>query len=308
VQTAYISHPSSLDHEMGPHHPECPERVAAIADRLLLRGVLDFVTSFEAPAATDEQIVRAHAARHLAELRAAAPTEGYRSVDPDTSMNARTMTAALHAAGAGVLATELVWRGGYRRAFCNVRPPGHHATRDEAMGFCFLNNVAIAVRHALDELGVGRVAVVDFDVHHGNGTEDILAGDERVLMVSTFQAALYPYSGERPKGPNMRNVALPAYSDGAALRPAVEAEWIPALLAFRPQLIVVSAGFDAHREDDMSQLGWNDDDYLWVSRRIVEVADACAEGRVVSMLEGGYAIAALARCVEAHLRVLAGID
>ncbi|MFA7505894.1 MAG: histone deacetylase family protein [Burkholderiaceae bacterium] len=308
MKAAYISHPSSLDHEMGAHHPECPERSTAIADRLLLRGTLDFVQAFDAPAASEEQIIRAHTARHFAEMRAAVPASGLHHVDPDTAMNPHTFTAALHAAGAGVLAVELVMRGEVDRAFCNVRPPGHHAERDHAMGFCFFNNVAIATRHALETFGIDRVAVIDFDVHHGNGTEDILAGDERVLMVSSFQSGLYPFNGEIAKGRNMCNVPLPAYSDGRALRAAVDERWIPALLSFDPQLIVVSAGFDAHRDDDMSQMGWADEDYEWLTRRIVGIAEACCDGRVVSMLEGGYAIPALARCVETHVRVLAGLD
>ncbi len=308
MKLAYISHPSSLEHEMGAHHPECPQRSAAIADRLLMRGTLDFVSAHEAPPATDEQILRAHSARYLAELRAMAPANGLHQVDPDTAMNPHTLEAALHAAGAGVLAVDLVLGGEVDRAFCNVRPPGHHAARSQAMGFCFLNNVAIAARHALAVRGLERVAVVDFDVHHGNGTEDILADDDRVLMVSSFQSGLYPFNGEIARGRNMCNVPLPAYSDGGALRTAVEERWIPALLSFDPQLIVVSAGFDAHREDDMSQMGWTDEDYEWLVRRIVGIAEACCEGRVVSMLEGGYAIAALARCVETHVRVLAGLD
>lgn len=308
MQLAYISHPSSLEHEMDAWHPECPERVTAIADRLLARGVLDFVQSFEAPAASDEQIIRAHSARHLAELRARSPASGLVRLDPDTSMNPHTVRAALHAAGAGVMAVELVMRGEFSRAFCNVRPPGHHAERDHAMGFCFLNNIAIAARHALAEFGLERVAVIDFDVHHGNGTEDILAGDERVLMVSSFQSGLYPFNGEVARGLNMCNVPLPAYSDGRALRAAVDERWLPALLAFDPQLILVSAGFDAHREDELSQIRWADEDYAWVTRRIIEIAQTCCEGRVVSMLEGGYAIPALARCVETHVRLLAGLD
>jgi len=308
MRIAYITHPSSLRHEMGPGHPECPERVSVIGDRLLMRGVLDYVEAFEAPAATETQITRAHDARHYAELRARAPSEGYEHVDPDTSMNEHTWNAALHAAGAAVLATELVVRGDFRRAFCNVRPPGHHAERGQAMGFCFFNNVAVGIRHALDELGLRRVALVDFDVHHGNGSEDIFAGDERVLMVSSFQARLYPFLGETPKGTNMRNVALPPYSDGTALRRAVLEHWVPALKEFAPEVVFVSAGFDAHREDDMSQLGWVDDDYAWVTQRLVEVADECADGRMVSMLEGGYHLPALARCVELHLRALIGID
>ncbi|MBP8310498.1 MAG: histone deacetylase family protein [Burkholderiaceae bacterium] len=308
MKSAYLSHSSSMRHEMGADHPECPDRVAVIADRLLARGVLDFMDSFDAPQATEAQILRAHEGRYFAELRAMAPTEGYAQVDPDTAMNPATWTAALHAAGAAVKATELVASGEYQRAFCNVRPPGHHAERGQAMGFCFFNNVAVGIRHALDELGLERVALVDFDVHHGNGSEDILAGDERVLMVSTFQRRLYPFNGEQSRGPNMCNVALDPYSDGAALQKAVTDSWMPRLRAFAPQMLFISAGFDAHREDDMSQLGWRDADYGWVTQRLVEVADEFAHGRIVSVLEGGYHLPALARSVELHVRALIGID
>jgi len=308
VKAAYITHPSFMRHEMGEHHPECPERLAVIADRLLARGVLDCMDEFEAPQATFEQIDRAHEMRHYYELKAAAPDEGYVNVDPDTAMNPHTWTAALHAAGAAVLGAELVASGRYQRAFCAVRPPGHHALSGQAMGFCFFNNVAIGVMHALEELGMQRVALIDFDVHHGNGSEDILAGDERVLMVSTFQQQLYPFNGEQALGPNMCNVGLPPYSDGALLRAAVTERWLPALRAFAPQMLFVSAGFDAHREDDMSHLGWRDEDYAWVSREIARFADEACEGRIVSTLEGGYHLPALARCVELHLRALLLLD
>ncbi len=308
MRAAYISHPSSLRHEMGEHHPECPDRVSVVADRLLMRGLLDVMDNFDAPAATDDQITRAHTALHLANLRDQSPQEGYAHIDPDTMMNPHTLTAALHAAGAAVMATELVVREGFSRVFCNVRPPGHHAERGQAMGFCFFNNVAVGARHALDVLGVERVLLADFDVHHGNGTEDIFAGDDRVLMVSTFETRLYPFSGDEARGANMCNVGLNAYSGGDALREAVERHWVPAIDAFKPQLVFVSAGFDAHREDDMSHLGWRDDDYAWVTRKLVEAADRHAGGRLVSMLEGGYALPALARSVERHVRVLLDLD
>lgn len=304
MKAAYISHISSTRHDMGEGHPECPDRVAVIADRLLMRGVLDYMERFEAPEATREQLARAHDALYVAEILSKAPAEGYVQVDPDTAMNPHTATAALHAAGAAVLATELVGRGGYRRAFCNVRPPGHHAERGAAMGFCFFNNVAVGIRHALDVLGLERVALVDFDVHHGNGSEDIFAGDERVLMVSTFQSRLYPFNGEEARGPNMCNVPLAPYSDGVAMRDAVRSRWLPALRAFGPQMLFVSAGFDAHRDDEMSHLGWTDADYAWITRELVAVADDCCEGRIVSVLEGGYALPALARSVEQHVRTL----
>jgi acetoin utilization deacetylase AcuC-like enzyme len=197
--------------------------------------------------------------------------------------------------------------GRAENAFCAVRPPGHHATRDETMGFCFINNVAVAARHALDVRGLERVAIVDFDVHHGNGTEDIIAGDERVLMVSIFQDRLYPYSGGVPKGTNMENVPVPPYSRGPAVRELIEANWMPRLEAFRPQMIFISAGFDAHREDDLGQLGLVEADYEWITQRVKGVADRHSKGRIVSCLEGGYSLSALARSVAAHVRVLAGV-
>ena len=305
---AYITHPSSLLHEMVPDHPESPQRVRAIHDYLLSHGLLDFMAEHTASAATRAQIERVHDSRYVTALIDAAPRQGYRQIDPDTSMNPHTLDAAWHAAGAAVTAAELVASGKVPAAFCNVRPPGHHATRREAMGFCFFNNLAVGIAHALAELGVKRIALVDFDVHHGNGSEDIFAGDERVLMVSAFERGLYPFNGEDPTGPNLCNVALEPYSEGAALRRAVTTRWLPALDAFRPEMIFVSAGFDAHREDDMSRLAWVDADYAWVTHQIVEVARRHAKGRIVSLLEGGYCLTALARSAGAHVRALIGAD
>ena len=304
MRVAYLSHPSSALHEMGPDHPECPDRVRVIADRLLTSGLLDLLEPVEALPVTREQLLRAHTGLHVSELEARAPSTGYASVDPDTVMNPQTLLAARHAAGAVVMAAEMVVSGAVRRAFCNVRPPGHHATREAAMGFCFFNNVVVGVRHALGALGLERVALCDFDVHHGNGSEDILAGDEQVLMLSTFQSPLYPYAGERPLGSNIISVPLAPYTGGEALRKAVNDHWIPALARFKPQMIFVSAGFDAHRDDDLSQLGWTDKDYAWVTRQIVAQAKLHADGRVVSVLEGGYNLPALARCAEHHVREL----
>lgn len=308
VKAAYISHADCLRHQMGSFHPECPERVSVIADRLLSSGLLDYMESHDAPEVTVEQVLRAHAPEHWQRLHELAPEAGLISIDQDTFMGPLTLPAAVRAAGAVVLATELVAQGHCDRAFCNVRPPGHHAERNQAMGFCFLNNLAIGVRHALDVMGLERVAVVDFDVHHGNGTEDILAGDSRVLMVSTYQSHLYPYSGAVPKGGNMCNIGLDAYTDGQALREAVLEHWLPALEAFRPQMLFVSAGFDAHRDDELSMLGWRDADYAWVSRQIVDMSRRWCDGRIVSTLEGGYALPALARCVELHVRALLELD
>jgi acetoin utilization deacetylase AcuC-like enzyme len=259
-----------------------------------------------APEVTREQLLRAHTAHYLAEIDELAPTSGYQQVDPDTRMNPHTLTAARYAAGAAVLATDLVVSGEVTRAFCAVRPPGHHALRDAAMGFCFYNNVAVGIRHAQRHHGISRVALIDFDVHHGNGSEDILAGDEQVLMVSTFQHPLYPYVGEVSKGTNMVNVPLSPRTRGDALKKAVEEYWLPALESFKPEMLFISAGFDAHRDDDMANLGWVDADYAWVTARMVEVAERHAKGRIVSVLEGGYELHALARSVGMHVGVLLG--
>ncbi len=309
MSTAFYSHPACRWHDMGAGHPECPQRLDAITDHLLATG-LDIALDFrEAPEATSDQIARAHSAHYLSEIQdllgRLQAEGGTRALDPDTIAGPYTLAAALRAAGAAVAATDDVIAGRAETAFCSVRPPGHHATRDEAMGFCFFNNVAIAARHALDVHGLERVAIIDFDVHHGNGTEDIIAGDDRVLMCSYFQHPLYPYSGAVPKGTNMVNVPIAPYSRGPAIREAIEAMWLPALDEFKPQMIFVSAGFDAHREDDLGQLGMVEADYEWITKRLVEVARRYAKGRIVSCLEGGYQLGALARSVAAHLRVLA---
>jgi len=223
-------------------------------------------------------------------------------------MNAHTYPAALRAAGAAVLATDLVLRGEAPVAFCNVRPPGHHAEHGAAGGFCFFNNVAVGIRHALDVHGLERVALIDFDVHHGNGSEDIFHDDPRVLMCSTYELNLYPFCGEAPRGPNMVNVGLPARSGGEAFREAVDLAWVPALDAFKPQMIFFSAGFDGHREDDMGNLGLVEADYEWATRKVMDVAQRHAQGRVVSCLEGGYVLSPLARSAAAHVKVLIGAD
>jgi acetoin utilization deacetylase AcuC-like enzyme len=311
MTTAYFTHPDCRAHDMGRGHPECPARLDAIEDHLLATGLDVALTRFEAPLARQSDLTLAHTSGYVGELTdllQQAADRGERcAIDPDTSACPATMTAALRAAGAAVAATDAVIDGTAENAFCAVRPPGHHATRERAMGFCFFNNVAIAARHALDVRGLKRVAIIDFDVHHGNGTEDIIAGDERVLMASFFQDQLYPYSGGVPLGTNMINLPIPAYTRGGEIRELIEANWMPRLEAFRPQMIFISAGFDAHREDDLGQLGLVEADYEWITRRLVELAGRHANGRIVSCLEGGYALSALARSVAAHLRALAGL-
>jgi acetoin utilization deacetylase AcuC-like enzyme len=292
---------------MGSYHPECPDRIAAIEDQLIASGLGPYLPRYAAPRATREQLERVHRPDYLDAVELSAPKHGIVHLDPDTAMNPHTLEAALRAAGAVVLATDLVAGGAAGAAFCCVRPPGHHATRARAMGFCLFNNVAIGVRHALAAHGIERVAVVDFDVHHGNGTEDIFSGDPQVLMVGTFQHPFYPYSGTEHVASNMINVPLPAGADGRALRVAVERHWLPALDAFAPQMIFFSAGFDAHHEDDMASLQFREDDYAWVTLQVRGVAERHAQGRMVSVLEGGYALSALGRSVVAHLRALGDI-
>jgi len=292
---------------MGRHHPECPERLHAITDALIASGTLTCLVEHDAPFATREQLIRVHDSDYVDSVEASAPATGIVHLDPDTAMNARSYPAALRAAGAVVLATDLVMEGKAASAFCSVRPPGHHAERRRAMGFCFFNNVAVGAAHAMSRHGLHRVAVVDFDVHHGNGTEDIFRHDRRVLMVSTFQHPFYPYSGIDGRSELMVNVPLPAYTDGAGFRRAVESFWLPALHQFRPEAIYISAGFDAHREDDMASLGLVEADYAWVTGQIRDVADQHAMGRIISVLEGGYNLSALGRSVASHIKVLAGI-
>ncbi|WP_428425171.1 histone deacetylase family protein [Methylibium sp.] len=311
MATAYYTHPACRAHDMGAGHPECPQRLDAIADHLIATGLDIALEHREAPQAAESDLALAHESLYVANLRGfmqqVEETGQRRALDPDTVAGPGTWTAALHAAGAAVAATDAVLGGEVENAFCAIRPPGHHATRREAMGFCFFNNVAVAARHALDVRGLERVAIVDFDVHHGNGTEDIIAGDDRVLMVSFFQHPLYPNSGTQPLGDNMVNLPVPPYTKGAEIRDLIEQHWLPRLEAFRPQMVFISAGFDAHREDDLGQLGLVEADYAWITRRVKEVAQRHADGRIVSCLEGGYALSALARSVASHLRVLAGV-
>lgn len=315
-KTGYYTHDLCRKHEMGPGHPECPDRISAIEDRLLISGVFDALERLDSPPASYGDIELAHDRMYIAAMRGLtdrlieekeAGGPEYAQIDTDTSINAYTFDAARRSAGAALAATDAVISGQLENAFCAIRPPGHHAMREKAMGFCFFNNVAIAALHALQRRGLKRVAVVDFDVHHGNGTEDILAGDERVLMVSFFQHPFYPFSGDKNPAPNMLNVPVPAYTKGMEVRELVEMMWIPRLEEFKPEMIFISAGFDAHREDDMGQMGLTENDYTWITERLKDVARRFCQGRIVSCLEGGYMMSPLARSVEAHLRVLADI-
>jgi len=314
--TGYFTHKDCWKHEMGAGHPECPERLDAIEDRLLMSGVGNALQRREAPQASIGDIELAHdrmlvaAIRGLSDQLADDITAGgpaHVQIDPDTALNVHTWNAALRAAGAVIAATDSVMAGEMENAFCAVRPPGHHAEHKKAMGFCFFNNIAIAAKYALERHGLKRVAIVDFDVHHGNGTEDIVKGDDRILMVSFFQHPFFPNSGAETREPNMVNLPVPAYSKGMDVRELIEMMWIPRLEAFKPEMIFISAGFDAHREDDMGQMNLNEQDYAWITERIKNVAKRHAKGRIVSALEGGYHLSALGRSVEAHIRVLADL-
>jgi len=313
--TGYFTHRTCLKHEMGAGHPECPQRLGAIEDRLLITGLSDALDRRDATPASIAELELAHSRMYIASIRgltselreevqAGGPTRA--QLDPDTSINVHSWDAALLSAGAAINATDAVLAGEMENAFCAVRPPGHHACRDKAMGFCIFNNVAVAAKYALERHGLQRVAIIDFDVHHGNGTEDIVAGDERILMCSFYQHPYYP-QWPHSNAPNLVNLPVPAYTRGMDIRELIATAWIPRLDAHRPEMIFISAGFDAHREDDMAQMGLVEQDYAWITQQLKQVAKRHAQGRIVSILEGGYNLSALARSVEAHIRVLADV-
>lgn len=289
---------------MGTYHPECPQRLIAIEHQLLASGLLDRLQRYEAPLATFEQLARAHTPNYIKSIQATSPVTGLSYLDPDTAMNPFTLNASLRAAGAAVLATDLVVSHQAKNAFCAIRPPGHHAESQQAMGFCLFNNVAIGVAHALQQYGLQRIAIADFDVHHGNGTEDIFLNDSRVMLCSTFQHPFYPYRIAQTNSNNIVNVPLAAGCDGTTFRDAITEHWLPALENFKPEMLFISAGFDGHANDEMAQFLLIDADYVWVTQQLIALAEKYAEGRMVSVLEGGYELMSLGRCVTAHIQVL----
>jgi acetoin utilization deacetylase AcuC-like enzyme len=310
MTTAYITHPDCLRHEMGPGHPECPERLGSVNEHMRSSGLLDQLHCLEAPLATPDDLKRVHRSAYVDLIFEHAPAEGYVQLDPDTAMNPHSLAAARRAAGAGLLAVDEVMGGRAANAFCAVRPCGHHATRGRSMGFCIFNNIGVTAAYALEKAGLERVAVIDFDVHHGNGTEDMFSApewQERVLMASFFQHPFYPNSGTQDPAPNMINVPLAAGSDGAAARKVFERQWLPALEDFEPQMILISAGFDAHRDDLLGGLALVEADYAWMTRELMALAATYADNRIVSMLEGGYNLGALGRSAVAHTRALANL-
>ena len=301
---AYISHPACNLHDMGKGHPEAPARLAAIEDQLIASG-LDFVVRrYDAPAVTLEQLHRVHDPQYVERIFALAPAAGLHWIDQDTAMNPHSLDAARHAAGAVVHAVDLVLGNEAKRAFCAIRPPGHHAERAAAMGFCFFNNIAVGAAHALTRHGLQRIAIVDFDVHHGNGTEDIFRDEPRVLFCSSFQHPYYPHSGTSVPGAHMVKTPLDAGAGSHTFRARIGSQWLERLDAIRPELILVSAGFDGHWQDEVADLKLTEHDYSWITRELCELADRHAGGRIISVLEGGYALPALARSVVAHLHAL----
>jgi acetoin utilization deacetylase AcuC-like enzyme len=304
MATAYVTHPDCTRHDMGTGHPEQPARLAAIEQVLKAAQCWESLQHHDAPLATREQLLRAHRAAYVDMVFDASPQHGLAYLDPDTSMNPHSLNAALRAAGALALAVDLVVAGEAANAFCAVRPPGHHATQDRAMGFCLFNNVAIGALHALEMYGLARVAIVDFDVHHGNGSEDIVHDDARVMLISSFQHPFYPYSGADSGNAHLVPLPLPAGTGSAGFRAAWETGGLPALRAFAPEMIFFSAGFDAHRDDPLAGLNLVEADFAWITREVGTIAAQCAQGRMVSTLEGGYHLTALGNSATAHIQAL----
>ena len=307
MATAYISHRDCLGHVAGPGHPEIPERLRAIQDRLVAAGLMDLLQHVEAPAATRDQLCRVHTEAYVDRIGFVAPHTGHIQLDPDTGMSPGSLTAAYRAAGAVVEGVDRVLDGRSEAAFCAVRPPGHHAESDRAMGFCLFNNVAVGTAHAMVQHGVSRVAIVDFDGHHGNGTQQIFQGDGRVLYASTFEHPFFPFTDPAEAPDNAVLAPLHGGATGADFCRAMEERCLPAVDRFAPELILVSAGFDAHKEDDLTHLRLDDGDFAWVTTELMRLAHRHAGGRVVSVLEGGYALDALGRSAATHIRGLMGI-
>ncbi|HEY6985487.1 MAG TPA: histone deacetylase family protein [Rhodanobacteraceae bacterium] len=305
MTSAIYTHRACLAHDPGPGHPESPARLAAVLEALD-DPAFAALARIDAPVATREQLARVHARELIDRVLDEPVTSGWRRVDADTVMSPVSADAALRAAGAVCAAVDAAVGGEQKRAFCAVRPPGHHATRDTAMGFCLFNSVAVGAAHAIVAHGLSRIAIVDFDVHHGNGTQDIFWSDPRVLYASSHQWPLYPGTGARSEtgAGNIVNAPLRPGSGSAEFRAACETTVLPAVERFAPELVMISAGFDAHRLDPLANLNFVADDYAWITQRLVEIAGRHAQGRVVSSLEGGYSLTALRESVAAHVAAL----
>jgi acetoin utilization deacetylase AcuC-like enzyme len=304
MTTAFITHPDTLLHIMDGNHPESPARITAIKNYLIKQDVYNHLAIYESPVATDAQLAKVHSTDYIARIRALSPKAGLVRLDPDTAMGPMSLSATLHASGAAILATDLVMQGKAANAFCCTRPPGHHAGRANSAGFCIFNHVAVGVAHALTQYKVKRVAIIDFDVHHGDGTEDIFKYNPQVMLCSTFQHPFYPHRGFDSRTKTMINVPLAANADGKKYQQAFSHEFLPALNQFKPEIIYVSAGFDAHVDDPLAGMNLIDQDYIWMTEFIKQVAKQHAQGRIVSLLEGGYHLPALAKVASAHITSL----
>jgi acetoin utilization deacetylase AcuC-like enzyme len=297
----FISHPSCGLHDTGEDHPESPDRLHAINDQLIASR-LDFVIEKQqAIQATKAQLYLAHDKTYVDNVFANAPDQGIIELAPDTPMMHRSLDAALYAAGANVMAVDLVMQGKAEQTFCAVRPPGHHAEYAKPMGFCVFNNIAVAATYAMAQYDLERVAIIDFDVHHGNGTEDIFFNDERVLFCSSFESPFFPYN-MGPGNEHILNLPLPAGTSGDEFMQAISEQWLPKLDAFAPQLILISAGFDSHYEDDMGHFNLVETDFYWLTAELKKLAVKHCNGKMVSTLEGGYVLSALGRSVVAHIK------
>ena len=303
TKTAFISHPDTLLHVMDGSHPESPARITAIKNAVLASKLkLQF---YDAPAASKAQLIRVHNKDYVDEIFSIAPKAGLVRLDGDTAMGPMSLAALLHASGAVILATDLVLSNKVNNAFCCIRPPGHHAGKSNSAGFCIFNHVAVGVAHAMAQYNIKRVAIIDFDVHHGDGTEDIFKDDPNVMLCSTFQHPFYPHRGAESRSKNMVNLPLPAKSNGDVFKKAFEAEIKPALEAFKPELIYISAGFDAHVNDPLADLALTTQDYVWMTEFIKKIVNNCCNGRIISSLEGGYHLPSLSESVLAHVKSLA---
>ncbi|WP_170342827.1 histone deacetylase family protein [Ruegeria arenilitoris] len=303
MKTAVLTHADCLGHVTPEGHPE---RVARLEHILHALEPLD-LQRVTAPLAADDDLLRIHPESYIREIRDSRPTEGFRQIDGDTFMSPGSVDAAYRAGGAVVRAVDMVLGGEAPNAFCAIRPPGHHAERETAMGFCLFGNAALAAKHALDHHGLDRVAVVDFDVHHGNGTQDLLWDEARALVITSQQMPLWPGSGrpdETGAHDTIVNIPLTPGTGGAEMRAAYEAQAFPRLRAFQPELIIISAGFDAHQDDPLANLNWSTDDFAWITEQLCRIADELCGGRIVSTLEGGYDLNALAKATRAHVEEL----
>jgi len=306
MPVAIISHHECADHDMGDFHPESPARISAVQDQLISSG-LDFaVRQFDANLIERKLLELAHDKNYIDYIFNNSPSEGKFQLDPDTLMTPHTLNAALLSAGAAIDAVDLVMEGEIKSVFCATRPPGHHAERDKSMGFCIFNNIAVAALYAKQKYNLQRIAVVDFDVHHGNGTQEILSDKQGFLFCSTFQHPFYPFSGTETAPEHIINTPLAASASSTEFRQAITNDWIPALNEFKPEIVFISAGFDAHAEDDISQIRLYEQDYRWVTEQLVTIAETYSSERIVSIMEGGYSLGALGRSVVAHINGLLG--